>query len=184
MLLLLGRRAVRCGAYALRRQSTRAPRIRATAADEVDLPYRGVLADLRLPDSLTNEDAFDAWAAEREERWTRDGALSGSDGTRASRPSAALAPNAMGPSFSEGPLAGDAHADARTRRGRAEGTRRRRRARVGCRMRIVYSETETFRRLGGLTPRRASDDARDDRGDAASALPRDDRARHNLCDPC
>ena len=77
MLLLLGRRAVRCGAYALRRHSTRAPRIRATAADEVDLPYRGVLADLRLPDSLTDEDAFDAWAAEREQRWTRDGALSG-----------------------------------------------------------------------------------------------------------
>jgi Cof subfamily protein (haloacid dehalogenase superfamily) len=77
MLLLLGRRAVRCGAYALRRRSTKAPRVRATAADEVDLPYRGVLADLRLPDSLTDEDAFDAWAEERERRWTRDGALSG-----------------------------------------------------------------------------------------------------------
>ena len=83
MLMLLGRGVARCSAYALqagravRRHSTRAPRVRATAADEVDLPYRGVLADLRLPDSLTDEDAFDAWAAEREERWTRDGALSG-----------------------------------------------------------------------------------------------------------
>ena len=81
--MLLGRGVARCSAYALqagravRRHSTRAPRVRATAADEVDLPYRGVLADLRLPDSLKDEDAFDAWAAERERRWTRDGALSG-----------------------------------------------------------------------------------------------------------
>ena len=83
MLMLLGRGVARCSAYALqagravRRHSTRAPRVRATAADEVDLPYRGVLSDLRSPDSLTDEDAFDAWAAEREARWTRDGALSG-----------------------------------------------------------------------------------------------------------
>ena len=82
MLMLLGRGVARCSAYALqagravRQRSTRAPRIRATAADEVDLPYRGVLADLRLPDSLTDEDAFDAWAAEREARWTRHGAPS------------------------------------------------------------------------------------------------------------
>ena len=86
MLLLLGRGVARCGAYALqsgrragvtRRRSTAAPRVRATAKDEVDLPYRGVLADLRLPESLEDGDAFDAWAEEREARWKKDGALSG-----------------------------------------------------------------------------------------------------------